>query len=670
MHLEIPYILRYNIINLVSGSVNMLRKRQVHLDFHTSGALPVGNKFSKEQFQSALKAGHVNSITVFSKCHHGWSYHPTEVGDMHPGLDFDLLGAQLEACKEIGVNAPVYISAGFDEKEYDKHPEWRYHCSDDENECREYHEETHFHLLCFNTGYLDFLCKQTEEVMQKYNPSGIFFDIISPKVCYCEKCVADMKTLGLDISNEDDRKKFADMTLNKYIAATNGAVRKHSDTATIFHNGGHIHKGNYDFIECNTHLELESLPTAGWGYDHFPLSAAYVRSLKNTEFLGMTGKFHQGWGEFGGYKHPNALIYETALSVANGAGCSIGDQMHNLGEMNPATYNLIGKAYSLIEEREPWLDGAVNVADIAVLSEEAVTGNRDAFADIGANRMLLEKNYLYNFVDPTMDFSPFKVLILPDISIDDEKLIDKIISFAENGGKVIASGNALVKDGRFFLDVGAEYKGLNEFNPTYFIPCFETVNGNAEYIMRCNSHKIEAVDCQIAAYVQNPYFNRTRNRFCSHMHAPNNPEEHFPAAVIKGNVAYIGWDIFTAYAKLGHLCFKELFAHVMNRLFCNEATVTAEIPDRAVVTLTRQENEKRNILHLLYAHTTVRGQNTEVIEDTVPLYNVNCSVRCAEKPSSVSLIPSGKALDYVYENGRILFTVPEVNIHQMIEIAD
>ena len=28
-----------------------------------------GNKFSKEQFQKALKAGHVNSITVFSKCH-------------------------------------------------------------------------------------------------------------------------------------------------------------------------------------------------------------------------------------------------------------------------------------------------------------------------------------------------------------------------------------------------------------------------------------------------------------------------------------------------------------------------------------------------------------------------------------------------------------------------
>ena len=646
----------------------MLRKRQVHLDFHTNETLPVGKKFSKEQFQAALKAGHVDSITVFSKCHHGWSYHPTKVNEIHPELDFDLLGAQLEACKEIDVNAPVYISAGYDEKEFVKHPEWHHVWSTDKDEQIEYEKEVHFHLLCFNTGYLDLLCAQIEEVMKMYNPCGIFLDIVSPRVCCCEKCLADMKKLGMDINSEDDCNKFADMTLQKYIEATNGAVRKYSDTATIFHNGGHIHKGNYGFIECNTHLELESLPTGGWGYDHFPLSAAYVRSLKNTDFLGMTGKFHQSWGEFGGYKHPNALIYETSLSIANGAGCSIGDQMHPLGEMNMATYNLIGEAYSLVEEKEPWINGAVNVADIAVLSAEAVTGNRDTKADVGANRMLLEKKYLYNFVDTTMDLSDYKLLILPDIAGLDDAMIEKIRNFAAKGGKIIASGESLVKDGKFFLDIGAEYKGINEFNPTYLIPCYETVNGITEYIMRCNSFVIEPDDCEIEAYMQNPYFNRTAEHFCSHMHAPNNPETNFAGAIIKGNIAYIGWDIFTAYAKHGHLCFKELFAHIIGKLLGNTATVSAALPDRAVVTYTRQEKENRNILHLLFAHTTVRGENTEVIEDTVPLYNVECSVRCDSEPVSVKLVPSGESIDYKFKDGKASFTVPEVNIHQMVEI--
>ncbi|MBQ8209802.1 MAG: alpha-L-fucosidase [Clostridia bacterium] len=648
----------------------MLRKRQVHLDFHTKGTLPVGKNFSKEQFQSALKAGHVNSITVFSKCHHGWSYHPTEVNQMHPGLDFDLLGAQLEACREIDVNAPVYISAGFDEKEYVKHPEWHFLRSQDKADCEEYANEVHFHLLCFNTGYLDLLCRQIEEVMQKYNPCGIFLDIVSAKVCYCEKCVADMKALGMDINSEDDRNKFAVMTLNKYINATNAAVRKYSSTATIFHNSGHIPKGNYSFIESNTHLELESLPTGGWGYDHFPLSAAYVRTLKDTEFLGMTGKFHQSWGEFGGFKHPNALIYETSLSIANGAGCSIGDQMHPLGEMNMATYNLIGKAYSLVERKEPWLEGAVNVADIAVLSAEALTGKRDSKADIGANRMLLENNYLYNFIDTTMDFSKYKMLILPDVAGFDDETIAKIQNYAKCGGKIIASGEALVKDGRFFLDVGAEYKGENELKPTYLIPCYETVNGATEYVMRCNFYRFDTADSEIAAYMQNPYFNRTAEHFCSHMHAPNNPQESFAGAIIKDNVAYIGWDIFTAYATHGHLCFKELFTHIAERMMGDDTTVFADMPDKAVVTYTRQEKENRNILHLLFAHTTVRGQKTEVIEDTVPLYNVKCSVKCSRKPSKIVIALSGEELPFEYIDGRAEFSVPQVDIHRMVVIED
>lgn len=648
----------------------MLRKRQVHLDFHTNGTLPVGKSFSKEQFQNALKLGHVDSITVFSKCHHGWSYHPTEVNEIHPELDFDLLGAQLEACKEIGVKAPVYISAGFDEKEYVKHTEWHHIRSTDKDDVAEYESEVHFHLLCFNTGYLDLLCAQIEEVMVKYDPCGIFLDIISPRVCYCEKCVSDMKKAGLDVENEKDCRKFGDMVFANYLKRTIEAVRKHSSTATIYHNSGHVPKGDYCYIDENTHLELESLPTGGWGYDHFPLSAAYVRSLNDTEFLGMTGKFHHSWGEFGGFKHPNALIYETSLSIANGAGCSIGDQMHPLGEMNMATYGLIGKAYSLVEEKEPWLDGAVNVADIAVLSAESLTNDRNQKADCGANRLLLENNYLYNFIDSSMDLSGYKMLILPDVGGISEEMTEKVKGFVANGGKVIASGEAIVKDGSFILDTGAKYMGKNELSPTYLVPDYDTVNGKTEYVMRCNSYLFDQVDCEVCAYVQNPYFNRTAEHFCSHAHAPNNPDGSYPAVAMKGNVAYIGWDIFTAYAKHGHLCFKELFDFVANKMLGDERTVTADMPDRGVVTLARQEKENRSILHLLFAHTTVRGEKTEVIEDTVPLYGVGCSVKCDSAPSEIKLVPSGEKLPFKYEDGRVSFIVPEVMIHQMVSICD
>ena len=170
--------------------------------------------------------------------------------------------------------------------------------------------------------------------------------------------------------------------------------------------------------------------------------------------------------------------------------------------------------------------------------------------------------------------------------------------------------------------------------------------------------------------MQNPYFNRTTEHFCSHAHAPNNTDEKFPAVIVKGNVAYVGWDIFTAYATHGHLCFKEIFSYLVKTLLGDNSSATADIPDKAVMTLTRQEAEGRSILHLLFAHTTLRGRNTEVIEDTVPLYNVECSVKTGKKPSSVRLVPEGTEIAFDFDGTAVHFTVNKVDIHQMIEIAD
>ena len=104
-----------------------LPSRQVHLDFHTSEFMEgVGSRFDKKQFQAALQEGHINSITVFGKCHHGYHYFPTAVGTPHPGLapGRDLAGEMMDACHEIGVYAPLYLTLGWSVLDAEQHPEW------------------------------------------------------------------------------------------------------------------------------------------------------------------------------------------------------------------------------------------------------------------------------------------------------------------------------------------------------------------------------------------------------------------------------------------------------------------------------------------------------------------------------------------------------------------
>ena len=57
------------------SSADFLPFRQIHLDFHTSEAIAgVGADFDPDEFAGTLAKAHVNSITCFARCHHGWLY--------------------------------------------------------------------------------------------------------------------------------------------------------------------------------------------------------------------------------------------------------------------------------------------------------------------------------------------------------------------------------------------------------------------------------------------------------------------------------------------------------------------------------------------------------------------------------------------------------------------
>ena len=85
------------------------------------------------------------------------------------------------------------ISAGIDEHISRQHPEWLRREKYGEDQ-----DATGFRRLCFNSEYLDILKEQTREVVERYKPDGVFFDIISTWPCYCDNCLAEMKRRGLD----------------------------------------------------------------------------------------------------------------------------------------------------------------------------------------------------------------------------------------------------------------------------------------------------------------------------------------------------------------------------------------------------------------------------------------------------------------------------------------
>ena len=655
--------------------------RQVHLDFHTSEKIPrVGDKFDKKQFQAALKAGHVNSITVFAKCHHGWAYFNSEANEMHPALNgFELLTAEIEAAHEIGVKAPIYISAGLDEKMARRHPEWLFRNIDESTSWVKSFDKPGYHLFCFNSPYLDYLCEQAKEVCIKYKDMGVdglFFDISGEKECYCQNCMNTLIKEGKDPYDPKNVKALGRRTYANYTKRIREAVDEIDPSIRIFHNAGHIKKGRRELAYMDTHLELESLPTGGWGYDHFPLSAKYVQQL-GMDYLGMTGKFHRAWGEFGGFKHPNALRYECALSAANGAKCSVGDQLHPSGKADMVTYELIGAAYSEIEEKEPWLDNVSSVADIGLLSYEACTdtlgydyaGNSNNF-DVGAGRILLEGHYLFDILDLESDFSKYKVIVLPDAIKIEGTIKAKLDEFLKQGGKLLATGvSGLYLDrDEFAFDFGVKYEGVCELKPNYMHPSFTYENiGDTAYLMNATCYNVSLTDeGKEYAKAEKTYFNRTVEHFSSHRHTSNSMEFSGVGVSEGKDGMYIAWNIFLDYAENAMLAAKRTVQFALDTLLKDGKTVETSLYAQGVTTLMDQKDSSRYVSHILYASPVKRGKGIEVIEDIIPVYNVEMTYKTEKKIKNAYLAPQMQKLEFTEKGGKISLTVPKLDCHQMI----
>jgi len=99
--------------------------RKIHLDFHNSAYIPkIGDKFNADEFGDTLLKGNVDSVVVFAKDMHGYFYYPSKHGPVHPGLNFDLLGAQVEACRARKIAVYAYHCTTWDNYLAEHHPEW------------------------------------------------------------------------------------------------------------------------------------------------------------------------------------------------------------------------------------------------------------------------------------------------------------------------------------------------------------------------------------------------------------------------------------------------------------------------------------------------------------------------------------------------------------------
>ncbi len=653
--------------------INSKPRRLVHLDFHTSPDIPaIGSKFDKKKFQKALKEAEIESMTVFAKCHHGLCYYPTEVGEMHPNLNFDLTGAMLDAAHEIGVNMPIYITAGWSQKDATEHPEWIAKNKDGSEQCTERFkkgepDEIKLHCawqtLCLNdNGYCKHIYELTEEICKRYkNIDGLFYDIcIVGNECYCDECREGMKREGYDVEKQEDVRAYFSKKRSAFMEKCGNILKKYHPEATIFFNSGGADQYRPQYHSAQTHFEMEDLPTAWGGYDKMPVRAKFF-SKTGKHYFGMTAKFHLDWGEFGGFKPKEALRFEAVLMALYGAGCSVGDHIHPDCEIEEQTYENIGYAFKYLKKIEEYCFEGTPVVNLGMkLSENPIVNE-------GLSNILLENQMDYDIIYEN-DYSKFDTVIIPeDSSFNDEEL-EAVKNFIAKGGKVLAIGNGIVRNGEFIIDTGLEYLGENEYHFDYIY----SNNASADVPnapMLCNMPSVFAknVDAEIYAEVLPPYFNRTLGHFCGHKNTPHNKEaDRRPAISKKGNVVYMAHPMPSIYKTYGSVFFKRYLTMALDLIY-NERIMKVSSGASTRCTLIDQPQNSRYCFNIAYAIPRKSGL-AEIIEDITPIYNIKVELRLEKSPKKVYMPLCDSALKFGFENGICSFEIPFIEGHESVVI--
>jgi hypothetical protein len=315
---------------------------------------------------------------------------------------------------------------------------------------------------------------------------------------------------------------------------------------------------------------------------------------------------------------------------------------------------------------------------------ENAFGRNDA-ADEGAARILLEGHFLFDVLDKDMDFPPYKVLVLPDSIRIGTELQHKLDAYLAGGGQLFLTGESgLRADGSgFAFDIGATWEGESGFCPDFVRPAPEVCPGyiGSPMVMYLPSQRIRATHGTSLGQVYDPYFNRTYRHFCSHQHTPPRPEPSgYDAGVSTPAITYLAHPVFSIYRGFGAVPCRDYITRALRARLGEALTLRTNLPSTARVSLTHQAAESRSVLHLLFASTVSRGgslplsagavqrhgQAVEVIEELLPLRDIEVAVALPATVTRATLEPQGVEVPIHRENGRVTVTVPEFTCHQMV----
>lgn len=640
----------------------------MHFDFHANPRqFNIGAGTSAEDLDALLHEVKPDYVQCDTKGHPGLSSYPTKAGiraNLAPGVD--RLKIWREVTEKNGVALYGHISSLWDEATAAEHPEWAVR---DENG-----NVSKSVMSVFGPYLRERFIPQLKELAVDYRLDGVWIDgeswtAVPDYSEWAENAYKARCGKPLPKSGDPDYADFIDFLREGMF----DFIKTYCDE---------VHKAAPDFEICSNCLYFDSFERRDLPVDFVSADcgdSSYIRLAvrmmqKSGKPWDMMSWFEYCVGTFDvcdmdstlfEAREQNQLMQEAALSLSQGGGYEF---CHGIFDRTTSwavpVYKALGE---FCRRRERFCFNAKPVHSAGLFASYArenttpnpehgnhifSTGSNNNYALKAVLDIMLGCGLSTEIVFPEENLSAYKLIVLPNCVAVTEREKRSLLDYAKNGGRLLLTG----------CDT------INNFSKELGIKA-EPVNGSFGYLL----HGTALVAITVPFGRVSGNMRRDGEIYLNKFLEGEPLPAAFSIPYGKGEIRGIPID-FTLEHRNPIWGLERFFEDTVRKMKI-DAGVEVEGSSFVEVSLTEKDgNTCVNLVNTLGGSSAVR-KVTEALakpagtaNEIPPLYGITVKVSMPEKPASVWLEPEHKALDFRYEDGKVIFTADRLEIHSVAVI--
>ena len=667
---------------------------------------PYGSAATRENVLPVLRELQPGYLCIYAKGHSGYTSWPSSLNTRHVMLANNMPKFFREVTREAGTRLVLYYSGLLDGIAGIRHPDWRMQHPD--GLPKEFFSDFKVFISygnCPLSGYFDeWVAVQLRELIENYDPDGIWVDGDWPGPCYCPRC---RERFGNDSGwtgpwdEIRTRPEFASayqktwnriehewrMRFRNYIkslkpdclySAGNVSPRREFLEPFNWRSGDFFSPGFFNLHDVARMMRWYG--TLGVPYDAYVCDTSFTHARKHVRSRSKT---------------LDRMLQEAATVAASGGAVGYWTYPTADGALVPSRMRKAAAVRRFLKDRENVFLHTESLRWTAILASDPTTPTFGGPGVEGAHKALAALHRSPDVIDETgvSDAMPWDLVVVPEQAFIDAATVRLLARFVERGGKLLTSGASIqspelrdllgvrlvraaaISDGHVLLKTHDEPTGIDS-------PWDRLESGRAgdsrdrrrsplsPPLPRTDGPAIELYPLYLSWDQFNPECRNLPDNWPMHGQLD---EQHpqpagFPAAVARrlgnGIAVHVCTDVFGRYRTLGDPQMLRWLREIIDYMQ-PEPLFRTDAPSWVDVSLRRKDS--RLLVHFVNQNPG-RDMSRLATDDTwvdeLPAVGpITSWVRLPRRPASVTWQPGGAPADAEWNDGALRVVLPRLEIH-------